>query len=172
MRVLPNFVLLCSTFGLLGAFTVAQAQQTQQSPHSPHPPYVFSLVITTPGTTVKTGSDISVRITMTNTSNQDIFYGAGLAGESPFGLEIRDSDGNLLSRIPKHKGPSPGESGSFVLLPIAPGKSIQKEVILNKDFDMTNPGSYTVQATREAGYTNPSAPILVRSNKLTITVTP
>jgi len=164
MRVRLEFALLSI---VLSALVTMAATQTGTSPRTN-----FSIAISSPQLIVNAGSDVRVEIVMTNISDRDIFYGAGLGGEYPFMLDIRDSNGRVVPRIQK-KGPGPSEpkGGTFILTPIKPGKSIQREWVVNRDFDMASPGRYTLQAMREAGTTEVGLSI-VKSNKLTIIVVP
>lgn len=60
--------------------------------------------------------------------------------------------GNAVPEKPKvNKAPS---GGSYFMVPIHPGKSIQRQLILNKVFDMNSPGSNTIQAWRESAATD------------------
>jgi hypothetical protein len=165
MRIQQRFALLIAIVGLLGILACAQSMQSSQPGQA-----TFSLTISTPQNTVRVGSDVKLEITMTNTSDQDIFYGADLGGKvQPFAVDVRDTSGNLVPKRPrKDKEP---RGGSFLLIPIHPAKSIKREWILNKDFDISKPGRYTVQAKREAGATN-SGVLHVKSNRITITVVP
>ena len=56
---------------------------------------------------------------------------------------------------------------SDLLLPIQPGKSLTDVIIVNKMFDLSQPGKYSIQAQRA----DPDSKIVVNSNIITVTVT-
>jgi hypothetical protein len=56
---------------------------------------------------------------------------------------------------------------SDVLMTLLPGKTITEEIIVNKLFDLSTPGTYTVQVRRMDNETK----TLVISNTIKVTVT-
>jgi hypothetical protein len=56
---------------------------------------------------------------------------------------------------------------SDVLLPIQPGGTLTDVIIVNKMFDLSQPGKYSIQAQRA----DPDSKMVVKSNIITVTVT-
>jgi hypothetical protein len=113
--------------------------------------------------TAKIGEKLQVEVTLTNTSEQDIFYD-GYGHLRPFELEVRDEQGKDVGRTPDGMAAN-GVGGSAVLVPIHPGQSIHRSARLDEDFKLDKPGNYFVQATRGSSKTN-----LRRSNTITIAI--
>jgi len=139
---------------------LAQVANTQQ-------PWI-KLAISTSQSVVKSGSAVVIKITRTNTSDHNIFYGVGVGSFTD--LEVRNREGKLVPETPYgHKVHDKGHwrGGSVFSVPLEPGKTRKEEVELNKEYDLSNPGDYTIQA-RE---TDPQG-IVVKSNTISMTVTP
>ena len=107
-------------------------------------------------------------VTISNPSDQDVNI-----SEKLLKLHVLDHEGNTVPvPVPEpardsSKLPKPGAMGSsFIGLLLQPGKSMEFEKVLNKKFDISKPGKYTVQATWQIGATT------LKSNKITINVTP
>jgi len=159
MSGLTRFARAAAVFGFVTMVSMATPADAAESP--------FSLVVKSPETTVKTGADLKVEVTMTNTSNHDIFYRADLGGVLlPFAFDVRDSEGKVVSETPQglkaHGKDRAG--GSYLAVPLHPGESIHRERVLSNEFDFSKPGKYRVEVFREAGAT------VVKSNTITITV--
>lgn len=166
MKSLPRFLLVLAVCALA---KVDVAGMPDDSPKS-----AFSIVVSAPTTTVKAGEDLKVEVTITNTSDHDIFYGA--QNEIPFGLEVRDSGGGEVSKTPDALRAFNGlTDGSSFALSIHPGESLDRERLLNKDFELRKPGAYTVWATRMFGSKTADSKIVTttaKSNIVTITIVP
>jgi hypothetical protein len=145
----------------------------------------FSLTIKTAQGTVKVGSDVVVEAEMKNTSVEDIFYSALTGrgqdpGRSGFAWEILNVEGkpvplteyglkiNHLESPQDEVGPGGyiPSAGKTVYGLLGPGKAIVENRTLSKEYDLSKPGKYTVQASRFDGKTD------VKSNTLTLTVMP
>ncbi len=75
----------------LGAILFLLSTGVAQSVQAP-----FSLTIMTPRTEIKTGSEITVKVTLTNTSNRQIMIGV-TSGICDYSVELRDREGKLAS---------------------------------------------------------------------------
>lgn len=130
----------------------------------------FTITISTPESVVRVGADVRIKITMTNTSDRDVFYGSGTepvvdvvvldgsgkqVAETPEGMKIHDTDPN---RQP--------HSGSFVRLALKPGKALSGDRIVSNEFDMKKPGNYTILAQRK----DTASGTVVQSEAITVTV--
>jgi len=129
----------------------------------------FAIKISTDKSTVKAGSDVWIKIQMTNLSTHDLdctkAYSNGL--DRIYKYEITDSHGNPVKpRVRKH--PEIGESGSIYPCTLGAGKSTDpNDSRISWAYDLSQPGQYTVQVQRKN-----SAGDEVRSNTLTINVQP
>jgi hypothetical protein len=88
-------------------------------------------------------------------------------GPQEAGISIWDSNGNQLPPRDEFK-PRPDSIHSGLGMGISPGKSITESVDLNRWYDLTKPGQYTVQARKRI----PGSNSVVESNKLAITILP
>jgi len=126
--------------------------------------------------TVKLGSEITIRVRKTNTSDHPITKLGPENGASGLALEVLDSNGNP---VPPHKqtdkwirggGPGAGVNGDPKSFELQPGESRTDYAFLSRWFDLTNPGTYTIQVSEHVSNAPNSA--LVESNKLIVTITP
>lgn len=166
MRALLDVGILSALLGLAG-IVVAQVPNTA-------PP--FSLTISSPQSSFKIGSDVTLELKMTNTSNRNISFGAGW-GMPVVDIEIHDVDGKQTPETPyglrlHRKDPrfalQDSVTGPVTHPTLRPGESNDSIGSLNKIYDLSKPGEYTIQVQRM----DPDSKILVKSNTLTITVTP
>lgn len=134
----------------------------------------LSLKITTQQDTFKAGSPIILTVIETNISDHDILYST-VGHRRPFKLHIRDSKGAPVRETQegmKADGTDPNRKpfvGSvFPPFALHPGKTIQHNIVLSKEYDLDKLGTYTIQAIEH----DPSSHTTVKSNKLTITITP
>jgi len=127
----------------------------------------FTVVISAPATATKSGSIVRLDITVNNNLSDRMFLTSNRLEPGEAGISIRDSDGNQLAPRDEFK-PRPDAIHSRFGVNIPPGKSITESVDLNRWFDLTKPGQYTVQAKKRI----PGSHSFVESNKLTITITP
>lgn len=171
MRMLLMLVMLAAGSMIIGRTTTAQAQQPANT--APR----ISIAIKTSQTVVKTGSDVVVQVEMKNISQVDVPDGAPLADgpTTSFQWEVRDSSGKQVAmtdyglranHLDSPNGVPRVWAGSFFSAPLAPGKVITQTLALTKEYDLSKPGKYTVQASRGDGQTR------VKSNIITLTVTP
>jgi len=168
------FVLFTSVISAGG-----QAQVAQPAPAEPK----FSLTIKTAQGTVKVGSDVVVEAEMKNISAEDVFYSVFTGrGDGPvasgFTWEILNSKGKpvpfteyglKLNRPEPELGPGGGivpVAGKTVFGLVGPGKAFVEKSALSKEYDLSKPGKYTIQALRSDGKTD------VKSHIITLTVTP
>jgi hypothetical protein len=145
-----------------------------------------SVSIQCPQSEVKSGAEVKLFITVTNTSDQDVhvFKAPGADGhaEDENKIEVRDETGNLLPRADveiaeiggrQHKIPKRIKiSRAGVLL--KPGENLTDFSILSDLFDLSKPGTYTVTAQNERRSEDESPDlnfIYAKSNTITITVT-
>jgi len=124
-----------------------------------------SLILSAAKTTMKVGEDLKVEVTMTNSTDHDVFYKADFP---PFMIEVRDNDNKKVSETEYgrkvHGKNRPG--GSYFAMPMHPGESIRRQPVLSQEFDLSQPGKYSIQAIRQVD------DMVVKSNMVSITVVP
>jgi hypothetical protein len=115
----------------------------------------FSIAISAPPI-VKVGTPISVKITVTNTSNHVIAFDRWDVGQRDFNIEIVDLQGNpapstkyMKATRGEDQGPGPQVvfAGSLVQTDLKPGEALKETADLKELFDL-EPGKYTVHLWR------------------------
>jgi hypothetical protein len=137
----------------------------------------FTLTITAAKTSVPVGSPMAVVAEMKNVSDRDIYTGITVSDD---GVQLHHIDIRVLNKdgqpVPETDrgmlihGRRPRGStviSHAVAVPVAPGESTPENFDLAKEFDLTKPGEYTVQAQRMDYPTQ----TLVKSNTITFTIT-
>ena len=173
--LLAMAALLLAQFVAVAAGQDTQEQQSTQRPErkkNPRPPDdnsdiklpSFSLEIKADKTIAAVGEKLKIEVTLTNTSDQDIFYD-GYGNQRPFGLDVRDEMGGKVAET-EEGAIADGVGGSVFAAPIHPGESIHRFARLDKEFKLDKPGNYFVQAARGVSITN-----RVTSNTITIAIT-
>jgi len=134
-------------------------QQPTQAP--------FKIVISAETSTIVAGDDVTIDVSLTNTSNQLVSEGAlyvsGIELDSTLRFEILDEH-----RKPVPKRTYPHEElrgGSVRFRDIKPGETVTQHQRVSALYDMRRPGKYTIQVWRR----NPDYDI--KSNIVTVTVT-
>ena len=127
----------------------------------------FKIAITADSPTVVAGSDVWIKVSLTNTSDHDLNEGvAYITGniDSSFQFEVRDNHGKM---VPKRTYPHPelGYTGSVRFRTISREETYTQEQRASALYDMRKPGKYTIQVWRR----NPDYDI--KSNGVTVTVT-
>jgi hypothetical protein len=136
----------------------------------------FSLTISLPQASVPVGSGIPLDIRMTNVTDHEISYGIGCAPFYEF--DVRDNQGRpaketeknlrLHFKDPKFVMQDAVTCQSAHIYPLGPGKTYEDNFKIGDYYDFSRPGRYTIQAEREDFDTK----VLVKSNTVTLTVTP
>jgi hypothetical protein len=142
----------------------------------------FTLQISMKDSGLTIGTEARVSVVLTNTSDRTFAivkkpkFGEGRAGEDVVSVYVLDGAGRLAPETKYgHKlrsgedppgEPKTGRSDSAVLKPVPPGEADTSAVTLNTLYELTQPGTYTVQVQR-LGSNN----VLVKSNTLTFTLT-
>jgi len=118
---------------------------------------------------VKAGQPVSINIQLVNLTNEEM----NVEGSWSFGVdytydyEVRDESGNLRKKLPT---PHSTFIGSERDEKVAPGMSKNEKVSVDRACDLKEPGTYTIQVSREV----PGDPKhrLVKSNIVTVTLVP
>ena len=154
-------LVICSALVLCAALVGT----TSQSAHTP-----FTLTINALHTSVKSGSEVKVKITLTNISSQQITL-TDASEICDYDVDVHKSDGSPAQDTERKRRLSCGEiSGKNEIVTLKPDQSKQYEIAVSELSVMTEPGDYSVQVMRktpkELGGT------VVKSNVITVTVTP
>lgn len=145
-----------------------------------------TLSISAPSTVLKVGEQVRLEVIAKNSSGQMVkIYTAsgkpnGGEAEDYNGIDVRDAQGKMLPRIDgrpitRRDGTIMRTHGLFSLRPVAlaPGEQFRDFTVLNRLFDLTKPGTYTVTVKQEIRLDN-AVPEPMRatstSNTLTITI--
>ena len=124
----------------------------------------FLLAITTPDDTVKSGSDVPIRMYATNVSSHEITYDC-----AKFNTEVLDALDNLVPWIASTELLKIHEAGSGHACTVGPYRTrASLPTHLNKLYDIAKPGKYTIQVSRVDEETK----AVVKSNIITVTVVP
>jgi hypothetical protein len=127
----------------------------------------FSASILAPQTTLASGSDIRIDITLKSESNELVFVGYLRGLPEIAGIVVHRSDGSAVEPKEDFKL-RPGMKISGFAAAIPPGKSVTEAINLSRWFDLIVPGKYEVQL-QKGDHVSGS---IVKSNTLTIEVTP
>ncbi len=165
--------LLCTTLLMaLAALSVAVAQSTL---------HTVSIALSMKENSVKAGSKIWVDVVTTNLSNHPVgpgFYPGPLEGwDFSTKIELLDSQGKPVALKGPDQSACKGDpkckvvysyGGSYVPVTLDPGKSFKDGFLISQLYDLSQPGTYTIQAVRRDKGTGGAE----KSNLLTFTVTP
>jgi hypothetical protein len=134
---------------LLMPIPILCAQESQEQP-------AVAITITAVNPEAVLGSDVTIVIKTTNTSNEYIVYSANFHGNVPegYGYEIRNEQGGLVQRFgPRYITMPNGEQFRLPTTPpgsmrqggLRPGESTEDKATLSDDFDFDHPGTYTIR---------------------------
>lgn len=169
------------TFFLLSAALVCWWTSMAQNSNTSNAKSVISLTITAVHDSVKAGTPILVKITLKNISNHDIKLARDNAGRDSH-LDVRDADGNLapdtlLGSVWNGHVANPAPAGlpieylegNLVIGTLKPQDTDTWEVDAFKFYEMSHSVKYVIQAR----WRDPeSLSLVVKSNTITVTVTP
>jgi len=172
-----------STFALLAPVLFAGVLVAQTHPENPK----FTIVISADKPVVTLGADITIAITVTNISEDEIGIACGNWGrvQSGYQYDMRDEQGAAVARFGPRYRKMP--DGSMFRLPdrdpgdsmpggcgIKPGKFMDVDSTISDEYNFDHPGKYTIRVWKPAKMGTPEKPELDRiySNTITIIVLP
>jgi hypothetical protein len=168
MKRVSRFMLLALGV-VFSTKTWGQAVKTAQSAKPS-----FSITVSTKQEVIKIGSRCTIAISVKNIADHEITTGR-ILGELPFEMNVKDEEGKARpeSTLRKEKrrlrNADPGGCEmSLVFERIKPGESTLEGADVNEHYDITKAGKYTIQVHR----LDPDSQTEVRSNIITVTVTP
>jgi hypothetical protein len=158
---------------LITTLLVTQSADTRASK-----PPAISVKISAASDIFKVGSELRIKILITNRTDHEMLLGrpAGKPGQAEFLnlIDVRDEKGNAVAKTEYYRQISGEEvaiggiSVSVSSTHVRPGESVEEEAILNKLYNLDKAGKYTIQTQRD----DPDSKALVKSNTITVTVTP
>ncbi len=170
LRLLIIIVTASSSFIGVGRQELNRTQNLQSS---------FSLTIKAEQSQVRSGSALWVDATIKNKTDRTLSMVKALSenmdqGGWVYKVDVRDVNGALApetkfgSRIEGQQSQKYGTNSSGIVFPLKSGGTIKNRVNINKLYDLTYPGRYTIQF-RDF---DPETKTFVKSNPITVTVTP
>lgn len=130
----------------------------------------FSLIISTSQESITTGAEVQLSVSLTNKLNHEIAI-IDTDQICDFTVEVRDSNGQLAPETEQAKNRICGGfvAGKLIVTRLKPGGHQEYRLYLSQLYDITRPGQYDVQVSREARKELGGG--RVRSNSIKITVT-
>jgi hypothetical protein len=127
----------------------------------------FKIAISPESSTIVAGDDVTIDVSLTNTSNQIVsegpMYQSGIELDSTFRFEVLDEHKKPV--LIRHYPNEELRGGSVRFRDIKPGATITQQQRVSALYDMRKPGKYTIQVWKR----NPDYDI--KSNIVTVTVT-
>ncbi len=148
----------------LVTLAVCAASSTQSST----PP--FALTLQAAENPVKAGSEVTVDITLSNSSNRAMHISLGLS-ELDYAFELRDSQNRIPpeTELARNSKGRPYFSNDHVFY-LQPGETLPKApLVVSKFYDLSRPGKYTIQASRQVPRELGGG--LIKSNPITLIIT-
>ena len=125
----------------------------------------ISLTVTLVGDSPKIGSEIRLRVTLTNVTQHQITVAAGWA-EQLYKVDLREDSGKPVPKKQYYK------FGSFSKVELPPGGSQQDDLELRHMYELTHSGTYLVQVTRKPWNEPGAGTENAKSNVLVLNVAP
>lgn len=150
----------------IALFLICAAYTHMSAVFGQTPNGAFSIALSTEKPTVTAGSNVDIRIELTNTSDHVVDCATAYVGgfDRRYLYNVLDKDGKSVPGIDPERYP-----GSYQFCNLDPGESTGNgERLISWLHDFTKPGTYTVQVSRFIG--NDEEQGVVKSNTITITV--
>jgi Prolyl oligopeptidase family len=132
----------------------------------------FSIAISAVEDEVQVRSDARLSITLKNLSDHQIFFGHRPGRDTPeysFRIEVRNAAGHVVEETAYgREAMQRQESQSPTVDYVQPGGTVVETAHLTKLVNLSRPGRYTVRVFRK----DPESKAVVRSNEITLSVTP
>jgi hypothetical protein len=125
----------------------------------------ISLKIALVGESPKVGSEIRLRVTLTNVTQHQITVAAGWT-EQLYKVDLRDNSGKPVPKKEYY------EFGSFSNVDVAPSGTREDDLELSHMYQLTRPGTYVVQVTRKSGHEPGLGTENAKSNVLVLNIAP
>ncbi len=143
---------------------------------TPNPDQPFTITISALNPSAKTTQAVEIKIRLTNTSNRPInasqSWARGCGLDQSYTYDVRDASGRVAEILPEMKArrEREGRIRTVITGTLNPGEAVDAIADLSRCYDMTAPGAYSIQLSREI----PEDPkhTAIKSNKITVTVDP
>ncbi len=134
----------------------------------------FSLTISAK-TAIQQGSDVKIRIALTNTSTRKLSVLHEKANEIGelvgFSLDVRDTN-NIQVPLTAYGKAYYNHELALVVAPyyadVQPGQTLEDWIVVSKLYDLSKPGKYAIQVQR----TDEDTSLVIKSNVLPIIIAP
>jgi hypothetical protein len=164
--------LLVLTAGLLFPRHSLQAAAAEYPPQSNEPAGPqFTMTLSPVQAVVQAGSAVKAKVVTVNTSSYELYfeYPVGPDRTTSYVATVHDENGNTPPDTPGNRRFRANlVEGSFTFDRIKPGGVSTDVIDLGRLYDLSHPGTYTIQVQRSATI----SPVVVKSNSVTITVIP
>ena len=150
-----------NTYLFLPAIFLALTAPGLGAPNSPAISLKLALLEDSP----KVGSEIRLRVTLTNVTQHPITIAAGWA-EQLYRVDLRDDSGKPVAKKQYFK------FGSLWNIDIQPGATQQDNLELSHMYILTRSGTYVVQVSRKSGHEPGVGTEDAKSNVLIINIEP
>ena len=139
----------------------------------------FSITVTSPEESVKLTSAINFTVTVTNTTDHEIYWAHERSKDGPYtafrfvltksGHEVETTFFHrVITGRQRPDDPLEVYSGSSILLPYKPGKMFAMTLDLKRLYEVKEPGLYTLDVSRF----DEASKMTVSSKKITLKITP
>jgi len=146
-----------------GPVVVIQSHAPEQS---------LKITIVAAQNSVMAGDPIEITVTMKNISDHDVTMGKSVGNtqaELDYEIIVRGKNGEMLNET-SYKKRIKEAAGSWKTFTLKPGEERTETSNINKLYDLSRPGEYTVQVEKELPASEGKG--MVQSNTIAITVTP
>ncbi len=155
-------LLLGSAIMLAGLTLSSTAQGVATEP--------FKIMIAPVKNRVQSGSRVELEVVLTNTSDRDLIVSSiyqGLSNDS-YEIDVMDGSGTHLKRLMRPDDNGKGLHSFDLRPPVKPNESVKDLVSVTAFFDLTTPGEYTIQLSRQLDEKGPD----VKSNAVNVMIVP
>jgi hypothetical protein len=152
---------------LMGMMVVYSSISLFAGTEAAKPPFSISISAVKPH--VKAGSEVFIKIVLTNLSDHEINCSSGFANgvDRSYRYIIQDGRGKTIKKF-ENKHPEIDTATSVELCSLKPGESANSESRVGHDYDLRHPDQYSIQVSRPIS--NNTAEGVVYSNKITLTI--
>lgn len=148
----------------------------------------FTITISGPNQPVEEGAEVRIHVVLTNVSGRPVSVQRSPSPELAefyYTVRVRDEHGPEAKMTDYGRAASKGQyQGSQMLILLRPGEEDEENTVLSKQFDMSAPGTYTIQLERAISRDPKDGSFMavksahepkdgiVKSNQITITLVP
>ena len=138
----------------------------------------FSVTLRTPNEPTKSGTELRLRVTITNVSNHDVVFertpGAIPDETLTYHVEIRDEHGQAPEKTAffHDRNENEGAFGSYTRYVLKPGESFDDAIVVTRLYTLAKPGKYRISVARGQRALGGPPKDAVRSNEITAVVVP